>query len=703
MDLKGTVSKKCEEILGDKSPSRLFILVFSVLLGIFVLCGILTGGESIRQTLFVDSHDTFMDFFNSVMYSSDYPYHKYHDIYPPLITLFYGLIGYFTIPWLCPCFGPNSNFIEGDIAFQLRNSQLGLLFFFVFTILILFAIYELNNRLLSSKVKHPHLISLIILCSFPMVYAIERGNSILIIIPLVMLFLSWYDSENKYKRYAAFILIGLATSIKIYVMLFLLLYLRERRFKDLFLCLIPILALFFIPFLLTDGTVFNWFTNSFGFASTDTTVSFINLTTMVNALKLALPENLCKWVYYFLLILLYTFTLLTILFAKNTKKWKIITIISCAISLGIGTGSTYNWTLFAMCFVFFLLEEHELNRLNISYFIFFILILCWLPALINKDIAYELHAVSTLALCIVLSADNIRRFNLRKGLSEPPHTPKRISASALIVFIVTMGMIASSLAVPLITENDTLTVSNHGYNNMIKINSEETIEFSYDPHYKSMMIGETGECWLEIEGLNLLSTDKGYLSNNLLMYLDPGNNRITKTISGIITGTISGNHVHLESNGWTADWTYLAFGFIFSEKGSYTCFSNYLPDWRIFLEDNSQIYATYYSDVADKLVAVQGTDSYSDGIVSVDSVSYNMIASDAGFGSLQYIWNNSKSSTVTYSADNSDCPPAYIVPIEIHTVKNVTDNERGFIFLCFGALVALTCIGAVILYSKRIP
>ena len=136
MDLKGTVPKKCEEILVDKSPSRLFILVFSVLLGIFVLCGILTGGESIRQTLFVDSHDTFMDFFNSVMYSSDYPYHKYHDIYPPLITLFYGLIGHFTIPWLYPYFGLNSNFIEGDIAFQLRNSQLGLLFFFVFLLII---------------------------------------------------------------------------------------------------------------------------------------------------------------------------------------------------------------------------------------------------------------------------------------------------------------------------------------------------------------------------------------------------------------------------------------------------------------------------------------------------------------------------------------------------------------------------------------
>ena len=701
MDLKGQFSKKITDIFEDRSISGRFVQVFLVFLTVFIFYGLITHGNSIRLAFFVDEHDVFMDFFNSIMYSSDYPYHKYHVIYPPLITLFYGAVGYYLIPTLRPYYDTNTNFIEGNIAFQLRNSQQGLMLYFILVLLLILIVYELNSKLMSSDVKHPRLTSLLIIFSFPMMYAIERGNSILFLVPLVTLFVMWYDSENRYKRYVAFLMLGLAASIKIYVVLFMLLLIHRRAFKDLILCLIPLLVFFFIPFLITDGSAFNWFNNSFGFTGSDTTFSFINIRTTANAPTLILPETICEWLYRILLLALYALTLLCILFVRPAKKWKLVALISCVISLGIGSGSTYNWLFFAICFILFISEEKEIRPDNRLYFWLFILILCWLPAILVKEYAYELRSIAVILLCVTLFRSFLRGLRSSHAKSEKTHK-ERISVGHLGVYVLTMGLVACAIAVPLITEGDSLTVTNRGYNDMRLIGDGETVDFSYDPAKNILTVGGDIHRWTEIDGLSILSTDKGYLSDEILMYIDSSDNRITKTISGQVTGNVGGNQVHLECNGWSADWSYLSFAFLFSDKDDYTCFSNCLPDWRIFLENESQVYSVFYSDVADKLIAVNGTTSYSNGILSADSVSYSINRTDAGFGPLGFIWNKAGSATVSLGTDKTACLPAYIVPTEVHTTKDVPNDERSFIFVLLASIISITALGAIVLRSERL-
>lgn len=702
MDLKGIFYKKYKEFLEGRSIDARFIRIFTVFLAVFMICGILTRGSCIRSALFVDTHDVFMDFFNSVMYSADYPYHKYHVIYPPLITVFYSIIGFFTIFSLSPYFDSNSNMIEGNIAFQLRNSQQGLLFFFIISVILFFIIYELNARLISSKVKHPRGISLLIVCSFPLIYALERGNSILFLIPLVTLFLLWYDSDDKNRRYASFIVIGLAVSIKIYVVLFLLLFVHRRRIKDLVLCLVPILVLYFIPFLFTDGNAYNWFINSFGYTSSNTTISFINIRTMCNALAWILPDALCDGLYYLLLVVLYALSLVTILFAREVKTWKLFTLISCVICLGFGTGTTYYWVFFTICFIFFIREEKEVYRQNKPYFWLFMLIICWIPALFIRYIAYEIHAAAVLLLCLFLFRDLIQNLKIESPKINNNESTYTISNKVIVTFILALGLVTCSLATPLITEGNSMNVYNHGYNDMKKITDGERIEFLYDPYKNRIEIGETTLSWVELGNLTILSTDKGYLSDDVLVYLDSSNNKKVKMISGTVTGIIDGNDVSLKGNGWSAEWHYDHFGFLFSDNGDYTCFTNSLPDWRIFLENESQVYSVFYSDTADKLIAVTGDTSYFDGNETTEQVSYRIYDADAGFGSLKYIWNLDESVTVSCGS-NTVSLPSYIVPIELHTIKDVPIKERNFIIVLIGAAIALIIIGTIILKSKRMP
>lgn len=85
----------------------------------------------------------------------------------------------------------------------------------------------------------------------------------------IALFLMFYNSENKKMRYLAYIFLGIATAIKIYQGLFGLLVLRrdleQRDLKDTLICVAICALIFFLPFLLTDGTFIDVFQNATGF------------------------------------------------------------------------------------------------------------------------------------------------------------------------------------------------------------------------------------------------------------------------------------------------------------------------------------------------------------------------------------------------------------------------------------------------------
>ena len=79
-----------------------FILFFTV------ISSIITYGKSVKKILFYDTNDTYMDFFNNLMYE-DKPYEN-KVIYPPLANAFY---------YFASSFVPREVYNQGSFAVYL--------------------------------------------------------------------------------------------------------------------------------------------------------------------------------------------------------------------------------------------------------------------------------------------------------------------------------------------------------------------------------------------------------------------------------------------------------------------------------------------------------------------------------------------------------------------------------------------------------
>jgi len=88
---------------------------------------------------------------------------------------------------------------------------------------------------------------LVLLCSMPVLFNIDRGNPVVLTAALVGVFLVWYRSETRWKRVAAALAISAATCLKISPVVLGALYLRERDWKGIGLCAVFTCFLFFVP------------------------------------------------------------------------------------------------------------------------------------------------------------------------------------------------------------------------------------------------------------------------------------------------------------------------------------------------------------------------------------------------------------------------------------------------------------------------
>ena len=226
------------------SVQNSFVLGMGIFIGIFWLAGALTHGEAMRTFFFQDGSDTFMDYYNSIQYG-DEPYgHKV--IYPPLINVVYSILGKFVL-------------LQGvmDRALYLRTSQTGqvvFLFYMIGTVfLFLFFLYKVKKGTIRERVFFTAAVFL----SGPMLFALERGNSILLAVVFLLVFLWGYQAENKIFQYLSFCALGAAAGIKISPALFGLILLSERRYKDAIIAGIIGIVVFMAPFVFTDGTIFS--------------------------------------------------------------------------------------------------------------------------------------------------------------------------------------------------------------------------------------------------------------------------------------------------------------------------------------------------------------------------------------------------------------------------------------------------------------
>ena len=167
--------------------------------------------------------------------------------FPPLAYIMYYFLFKITM---------STGIVPAD-SFEAEHAPYATPVFMYYTIfvsmLLFFAIFMWNNRLKKSVV-----IFTCLMLSIPFFEGgIERGNSTVLVMAMLMMALKLKDSDDQSHRKIAIILIAVCAGFKIYPAVLGLLYLKEKRFEEAIKLTICGITFFFVPFIFFGG--FNGF------------------------------------------------------------------------------------------------------------------------------------------------------------------------------------------------------------------------------------------------------------------------------------------------------------------------------------------------------------------------------------------------------------------------------------------------------------
>lgn len=396
------------------NTSKLFYIISFASLVVCIIMGVLSNGVTVSNLLF-NKDDVFMDFFNSVVDCSGDAYGESGVIYPPLVVLFYKFCSMF--------------FNIGSMkASEVRETSLGMIIFVCFTIVsyILFAklIYKYKNGSFANK----SLFAFFTLFSFPMIYLIERGNIIVLVLPLLLYFVNEYDSDVKYKRHLAYICLAISVAIKIYPVFFGLLLLKKKKnFKNILLCIFYGAVFFFVPFIFVGGfsqlgvLIHNilYTSSMFGSKGFGFKVSISNTFSLFG--HVFNHVRLFETAGTMFLIITVLAGLFLILFNKWNEDWKIYAVISLIIILVPGFSYIYSVAYMIIPLLFFL-NKKEIKWIDYIYSLLFIAQFIFLVAKtdelfpsfnsaeLNCNIATVVESIALLAMLVLLYFDGIITF-----------------------------------------------------------------------------------------------------------------------------------------------------------------------------------------------------------------------------------------------------------------------------------------------------
>jgi len=228
-------------------------ILFAVLVGCYLL--LLVGQSPIKAlnhqeyVLFRGAQDFMADFFNVQRYISE------NDPY------FNEINGQCEKPYLPLCYlilKPFNNLCDyANMSLEdCWYSPLAEISALVFLLISLFFFFH-SLSLLNSNNEWKAYHILLLLFSSVFLFTIERGNLIILTVACINYFLAFYDSKNVWKYRLGLLCLCLAAVMKVYPVLFGIMLLKDKRYKDIAYCIVAGLILSFVPFLFFEHGLAN--------------------------------------------------------------------------------------------------------------------------------------------------------------------------------------------------------------------------------------------------------------------------------------------------------------------------------------------------------------------------------------------------------------------------------------------------------------
>lgn len=318
-----------------------------------------------------------MDFFQMLaLMNESNPYVKYAN-YPALCFGFLKILNNFIPIQL--------RTIDGFGLKDLMSSQVVYMMYIL--IILIYLIGEV--RVLFNKEREKNMATVVVLFSGPLLFALERGNLLLMAIPLLMTYLRLYDSEKKVNRYIAFVCLSVAAAIKIYPAIFGLFTVQKRKWKETIVLVFCGSIAFFLPFLfwgfkesfagflggifLSSGNQGNW-----GMGYSFSLKNLLKIIFVLVGSEVNISSNLK--------IMIIAFICTTVLFFIAKKKWEKIFALSLACIWAPEFSYTYSLLMLVILFLYMLNDVHE-ERNYVSIVLNMIIIVpIALPSLAQLDI-----------------------------------------------------------------------------------------------------------------------------------------------------------------------------------------------------------------------------------------------------------------------------------------------------------------------------
>ncbi len=237
--------------LYENQRTAAFLLLFFFAQGFALAYAAGSHGQGFSPMFFYDKNDSFMDFFHSLCTAKADEGYLGGSIYPPLAYIFFLAFGRF-VPW--EMFQNYSeSYTQRDAAFAIRASQEGRMVFMLFLIGAIFLFIMAVSWAKKSGNTSKLLLAFGLLVSSPFLFAIERGNIIMYSLFALLVFISFYRSQNKWLRELALVALAFATALKLVPVFFAVLLLIDKRYRDLLRFAVYTLLLFLLPFALFGG------------------------------------------------------------------------------------------------------------------------------------------------------------------------------------------------------------------------------------------------------------------------------------------------------------------------------------------------------------------------------------------------------------------------------------------------------------------